>query len=74
MRRRTKIYLLDGKSGERSAKFSSGHASAVTAMSFSADGRFLAAIAQGSRFVNVFDCKGACELSTPIKGRVRQNP
>lgn len=54
---RTRIHLLDVASGERRKKIASGHAAAVTRMSFSDDGGFLATASQGARHVNVFDCR-----------------
>ena len=60
------IRLLDLATGKVARKLSAGHAGAVRALSFSADGRYLASSASSARFVNVFDVAGEAAPSEPV--------
>jgi U3 small nucleolar RNA-associated protein 5 len=76
---RTRIHLIDAASGERVKKISAGHAASVKCLAFAGDGAYLAASAEGSRYVNVFDCrvvggerKGAALATLALDGVPKQ--
>ncbi|CAM9286134.1 unnamed protein product [Phaeothamnion confervicola] len=53
------VRILNLATEKRVRTFESGHAKAVAAMCFSPCGRYLAAAAEGSRFVELYDCADA---------------